>query len=157
MIRQPIIWEEKEYPHSPKSSDWYWAVVIVVVCLSILCFIFDNILLGVIFIVGFFALIVLSTKEPRTIRFEINNNGILVGQDFFPYSSIASFCVHDKTHKEDESSKLLIESKRIFAPLLSIPIDKLNAQIVRDFMLDHVPEKEREESFTEKFFDLFGF
>lgn len=156
MIRQPMVWEQKEYNHSPKSNDWYWGVVIVVICLSVLCFIFGNILLGLILIVGFFALLVLHTKEPRSIRFEINNNGILVGQEFFPFTSFKSFCVLDRSH-ENGHSKLLIESKKVFSPLLSIPITGLNPQIVRDFMLDHVVEQEREESFTEKFFDLFGF
>lgn len=152
-----MVWEEKEYNHSPKTYDWYWGVVIVAVCASVLCFIFDNVLLGLLLLVGFFGLLILHTKDPRTIRFEINNNGILVGQEFFPYSSFSSFCVIDKSHMEGEVSKLLIESKQAFAPLLSIPINKLNPQIVRDFMLDHVPEKAREESFTEKLFDLFGF
>lgn len=156
MIRQPMVWEEKEYNHTPKTQDWYWGVAVVVVSLSALCFIFGNYLLGFVLIIGFFALALLASKDPAIIRFEINNNGIVIGQTMHAYSSMSSFCVIDKSH-EGGRSKLLVESKKAFAPLISIPIDKLNPQIVRDFMLDHIKEKERDESVTEKIFDFLGF
>lgn len=156
MAKHPFIWEAHEYTFQEKSSDWYWAVGIVAVSVSIISIIFGNILLALLVLLGSFALSLFASKRPSVIKFEINKTGILINRTLYPYGTLESFWVEDNRHLDLES-KLFIKSQRMAVPIIIIPLEGMDPEDIRDFLLDHLLEEHHVESAGQKLLEYLGF
>lgn len=156
MHKHPFIWEAHEYFFQEKTSDWYWAVGIVTLCVAVLSIIFGNVLFGLIVLIGGFILSIFAARKPTLLRFELNKSGLLINKRLFPFSSLESFFVEDNRH-HDMQSKLLIKSQRIIVPLIVIPLEGIDPEDVRDFLLDHLLEEHHTESLGQKLMEGLGF
>ena len=58
---------------------------------------------------------------------------------------------------ENTQSKLLIKSKKLFAPHIVIPIEGVSPLEVREFLLEYLEEEEDSESLAQKIMEFFGF
>jgi hypothetical protein len=150
---QSLSWQTLEHTHGERSADWYWGVGAVAISLIILCIFFDNYLLGVIIALGTFAAIVHAQKGPELVYHELNHRGVIVEKIFFPYHNLRSFWIDFIAHRP----RLVIRPKKQFAPLLVMPLDDLDDEIVRDYLLSHLPEIEFTESLAKKVLERVGF
>ena len=66
-----IIWEAPEFHHNPKSSDWFWAVAIIAISMTILTFIYGNILLGILLIIGTIGIFLHADRLPVVREIEL--------------------------------------------------------------------------------------
>lgn len=155
-LRPAIVWETHEYVYQDKTSDWYWAAAIVSVSLAILAIFFNNILLALLIIVSGFTLCLFAARRPNHYRFEINHIGLLVDRTLYPYATLESFWVEDNRHL-DTHSKVIMKSKRLATPLIVIPLDEIDPEHLRDFLLDHLPEAEHSEPLVQKLLERVGF
>ena len=64
-------WSAPEYHHYKRSTDWFWAVGIITICISILAFVFDNALFGVLILLSAGILIFYTLRVPEEIQYEI--------------------------------------------------------------------------------------
>lgn len=151
-----MTWEAYEHEHREKSKDWYWSLGILVVTSSVLSIIFGNYLFGVLLIIIGISLSLVGSKPPRLIVFEINGMGVRIGNKLFPYATLEAFWVQDNT-EHDRMSQLLIRSRKAMVPLLIIPLDGVETDQVRDFLLYHLLEKELEESLSQLILENLGF
>jgi hypothetical protein len=156
MAKPQFIWEAHEYVFQEKTSDWYWVVGIVSVSAAVLCFIFGNMLFGLIIFMGGFILSIFAARRPKLVRYELNKSGVLVDKRLYPYGTLESFWVEDNRHLEMES-KLMFKSQRLVVPLIVIPLDGLDPEDVRDFLLDHLLEEHHEEPLSQKIMENLGF
>ncbi len=156
MAHPPFIWEAHEYLFQEKSSDWYWAVGIISLSIGVLSMIFGNMLFGLIIIMGGFILSIFAARRPRLVRYELSKIGILIDKRLFPYGTLESFWVEDNRHLEFQS-KLLFKSQRIMVPLMVIPLDGMNPEDIRDFLLDHLLEEHHIEPLGQKIMEGLGF
>src|SRR5690348_12036472 len=104
-------WSALEYEEKERSSDWFWALGIIVVTSSITAAIFGNyffaallLLSGV--LLGFFAI-----KKPETVTYELNNQGLKVRTRTYLYPNIRSFWV------QTGKPILFVKSERVFMPI----------------------------------------
>lgn len=148
-----ISWQSLEHTHGDRSADWYWGVGAVAVSIIVLCVFFDNYLLGVIIALGAFAAIVHAQKGPEMVYHELTSRGVVVDKTFFPYQNLTSFWIDFNAHRP----RLVIRPKKQFAPLLVMPLDDLDDDIIRDFLLQYLPEIEFTESLTKKLLERVGF
>ncbi len=155
-LRPGIIWETHEYKYKEKTSDWYWAAGIIVVSGAILSVFFGNVLFALLIIIGGLSLCLFAARPPSHLRFEINHSGLLVERTLYPYATIESFWVEDNNHL-DTHSKVIFKSKRLAVPLIVIPLDEVDPEHLRDFLLDHIPEKEHTEPLAHHIFERLGF
>ena len=89
----PIEWSAPTHIHLERSTDWYWGLGICAVVGAVLALWFGNLLFAGIIIVAAGCLGVAAARLPREHEVRINQNGVVVDHDFFPYSSIRSFWI----------------------------------------------------------------
>lgn len=154
-----LVWTALEYEERERSSDWFWALGIIVATSSIASIIFENyffaallLLSGV--LLGFFAI-----KKPDTVTYELNAKGLKIRNRLYPYENIKSFWVQLDTSGETNLKPILfIHSERAFMPILSIPIDETIAVEIHSILLSReIAEVEMKEHPSEKIMEVLGF
>lgn len=156
MGKDPFIWEAHEYYFQAKTTDWYWAVGIIGVSIATISIIYGNVLFAMLVLISTFALSIFASKEPPLVRFEINKSGILIGRTLFPFGTLDSFWVEDNKHL-GHPSQLFIKSKKVMVPLIAIPLEGMDPEDIRDFLLDHLLEDQHAEPLGQKLLEYFGF
>ena len=86
-------WEGREYDHNPKDADWYWVVGIVATAATIAAILFGNLLLAFLIIVAAGALALHAAKEPPIHRFQLVEQGLMIGDELHPFDRMISFSV----------------------------------------------------------------
>lgn len=151
---KPLIeWNAEEHIHIEKNNDWYWAVGIITITAAALAFIFNNVIFGILIIVGSFALVVHSSKRPRTIHCEINDRGVVVDNILYPFLTLESFWIN----AHSRPAKVIIKSHKTFMPFISIYIDEVDPEEVRDILLNYIAETEHREPLSQKILENLGF
>ena len=151
---QPLIsWDAHEHIHTEKNNDWYWAVGIITITAVALAFIFNNIIFGILILVSAFALVVHASKKPRIIHVEINDRGIIINDILYPFLTLESFWID----AHERPAKILIKSHKTFMPYITIHIDEVDPEQVRDILLNYIAETEHSEPISQKILERFGF
>lgn len=157
-----IQWEAPEFYHNPKTSDWFWAVGIIAVAAVILCFIYANILLGILIIVGTVGIFLHANRRPPLHEMELNEKGVRVNKRFYPYATLESFWLEEQEFEHDEYgnivfAKLLIKSKKTLMPLIVIPVEYPDLEEIREFLSIFILEEEHHEPLGQKLIEYLGF
>jgi hypothetical protein len=148
-----ISWNAPIHVHTEKTNDWYWSVGIITLALAAVCFIFTQIIPGILVIMAAVVLVLRSSRPPKIAHFEINDRGIMVDDVLYPFLQLESFWVpHDGPYP-----KLLIKSRKALMPLIVILIEEVDPEEVREVMLKYIAETEHHEPFLAHMLDSFGF
>lgn len=151
---KPLLeWDAPEHYHSEKNNDWYWAVGIITLTAAALAFILGNVIFGIMIIVGVFALLVHGSRKPRIIHIAINDRGIMVDKVLYPFLSLESFWID----AHEEPRKVLVKSTKAFMPYLSLHIEEVDPEKVRELLLNYIAETEHHEPVSQKILERFGF
>ncbi len=148
-----ITWETPEHVDYIRGNDWYWAVAIITLTVAVLAFIFDNPIFAIFVIVAAIALVIKVSREPDTLRCEINDRGVVVNDILYPFISIESFWVDVLHH----TPKLVLKSHRAMMPYIIIPLLNIDPEDVRAVLLTYVAEVEHPEPLLHKILDWLGF
>jgi len=152
-MEETITWSAAEYPFREKTTDWYWALGIMAVAGAVAAYIMGNFLFAVLILIGAFTVAIYGARHPRMVQFEVSRRGVRSDTVLYPYSSLSSFWIIEGA----EESKILIESKKSFLPLISIPLGDTNPEAVRTFLLNYLDEHERVEPFAQRVMDYLRF
>jgi len=151
---EPIIsWEAPEYIEHKKSADWYWWLSLAAVGLLIFSAYERSLLFGIFVVLGWFTIMLYSSRPPERIRVIIAKEGIMAGKNLYPWGNIKSFWIFEKNYKKEIS----LELKRQFVPYLKIPLGDIEPAKAREILLKFIPEKEQEESFIDNLSDIAKF
>jgi hypothetical protein len=153
-MQDPLKWQAPEYHHYQRSTDWFWAVGIITVCISILAFIFDNALFGILILLSAGILVFYVLRAPEDVDYEINKKGVVIGKELHPYLTIEAFWLETDNNIE---SKIILKSKRSFLPYIIIPIHKDNADEIASVLRNSLEEKELSEPVAHKVMEYLGF
>ncbi|OHA89571.1 MAG: hypothetical protein A3C70_02325 [Candidatus Zambryskibacteria bacterium RIFCSPHIGHO2_02_FULL_43_14] len=149
-----IEWDAHEYEHKERSPDWFWAVGIIAVSIAIAAIIFGNIILGILILIGAFALSLFASRPPDTLHIIIDEKGITKGKIRYPYSTLESFWIDiEHPHK-----KIILRSGKIFMPLIIIPLgDEADTEQLHEKLLHSMPEEFHSLPFVERLLEYLGF
>jgi len=151
---EPIIeWNAPEHYYYKRSPDWYWSVGIVAITGAVLACIFGNVIFGILILAAALALSLHAASVPRTIRYQINDRGLVVDGTLYPFLNLHSFWI-DHLHPEP---KILLKSQKFFMPFISIPIDEVNPENVRSVLLRYIAETEHVEPLSLRILEVMGF
>lgn len=151
---KPLLeWDAPEHHHTEKTNDWYWAVGIITITGAALAFIFGNVVFGILIIVGVFTLLVHASREPKNIHVVINDRGIVLNDTLYPFLTLESFWID----AHEEPRKILIKSTKTFMPYLTIHIEEVDPEKVREVLLNYIAETEHHEPLSQKILERFGF
>src|SRR6185369_6904786 len=136
---QPLIsWDAPEHLYVEKNNDWYWAVGIITITAATLAIIFNNIVFGILILVMAFALVVHAAKKPKIIHIEINDRGIVIDNTLYPFLTIESFWID----AHEFPPKILLKSHKTFMTLVTIYIEEVDPEKVREIRLKYIVETE---------------
>ena len=149
-------WEGREYDHSPKSADWYWALGIVTVAGAIASVLFGSFLLAFLIIIAAGAIALHAAKQPPIHTFRLAEEGLLIGDDLHPFEKMTSFSVLEDV--EGELPPLLsIKTESWHSPHLVIPLVGVDADMLYEHFLHHVDEDEHKPTFVDLVAAWLGF
>lgn len=151
---EPVRFKAHEYAHQPKRPDWFWALGIIAVAGAATSLIFGNFLFALLILVGAFVVSIFAHKQPAEFDFEISEKGISVGNNRYPYQTLESFWVSEVN---PDKPLLIVESKRLFMPHITIPLTTTNPKAVRTFLAKHLKEEEHDNSLSEQIAEWLGF
>mgnify|MGYP001606132662 FL=1 len=150
---EKLIWSALEYEEKNRSSDWFWALGIIVVTSSIATIIFENYFFATLIILSGILLGFFAIKKPDTIIYELNQKGLMIRNRLYPYENIKSFWIQTEL-----KPILFIHSERAFMPILSMPINETIAEDIHSIMLSkNIAEVEMKEHASEKIMEALGF
>lgn len=137
-----IEWKAPEFTQHKRNTNWYSLLLIIAGALLILAVIFRYWTSVILVLLGLAVIWMKSLKEPRQIRFSLDEKGLTMDNKLHPLNDFQSFWILEN----DEGWQIFFRSKKNLSPLLEIPLVGLDKNLVRDFLLKHLPEKEEEES-----------
>lgn len=146
-------WNAPEYNHYQRSTDWFWAVGIITICIAILAFVFGNALFGILIILSAGILVFYAVRPPLNVEYEINARGVIVGKDLHPYLTIESFWVETRQGEP----KIILKSKKAVMPYIIIPVHEESADEVANALRQFLEEKELAEPASHKIMEYLGF
>lgn len=149
-----ISWETHEYFHNIKTAEWYWTVAIITGALAITCIIFGNFLFALVLAIGVFALTLFSVRKPNVIRVVLDDRGVLADKILHPYDTLDAFGMDENHHS---GPRLLLKSKKVVVPLVSIPVSGHSADEIRVFLKKHLKEETIDQGFLHHLLEKLGF
>lgn len=152
-------WSALEYEERPRSTDWFWALGIIIVTSSVAAIIYGNYFFAVLLILSGLLLGYFAIKKPDVVFYELNNQGLKIRTRLYPYENIQSFWVQVGESGESNLKPLLfIKTERVFMPIIEIPIVEDLAEDIHMVMTSrNIPEEEMKEHASLKIMESLGF
>ncbi|MFA5184004.1 MAG: hypothetical protein WC456_00580 [Patescibacteria group bacterium] len=143
-------WPVPEYKKHDRNRNWYIAAgVFALICLFFSFFSFSgwrlvflglesNFLFALIIILASIVMIINDSREPLQVDFEIGPEGVKIGRKFYDYDEFKNFSVLYKP--KDGIKNLYLEYKNGMRPRLSVPLRRMDALTVRNFLVRYLDE-----------------
>lgn len=152
-MQENLQWSALEYEDKERSSDWFWALGVIVVTSSIAAIIFGDYFFAALLLISGILLGYFAKRTPEHVTYELNERGLKIRSRLFPYENIKSFWV-----QTGAKPMLFIKSERFFIPVISIPIENNVAEEIHSIMtINNIEEKEMKEHPSETIMDSLGF
>ncbi len=155
MDNTTLTWSAYEHEHIERGADWYWALGIVAISAALTAILFGDVLFSVLIVAAAITLGLLAHRAPPLSKFEISDKGIRVHGELHRYSEIISFWVEDEHHHD--RPLLLVDTTKIMAPNLIIPIEHIDPALVRAYLKERAKEVHMKEPISHKILEFFGF
>jgi hypothetical protein len=159
MSKLPLVWEEYNYIHYKKDSDWKWSVGIVSCTIALISFMFSNITFGMLVLISTVVLLLYALKEPLLTRFEINTVGIRVDQHVWSFTDIRSFWIEDN-REHSINSRILFHTNDLMDSILilTLPLNTNHNEIhqIHEELVKILPEERMSETIFQKLFEDLG-
>jgi len=148
-----IRWHAPEYIHRQKSRDWFWAVGIIGFSLTATALIFGNIVPALLVVIAAVTLFLTANREPSIIAMEANDEGIVIGRQFYPYDALESFWVAEG---DGGGPRLLLNTKRGMIGIITVPLSEVEPATLRLFLKNFLPMEQVSEPLSQKILEFFG-
>jgi hypothetical protein len=152
---EKIEWSTPEYSHKERSNDWFWTIGLITIVSCIVALWLHNSMFAIFLFVSGSCLIMFTMRRPQDVTYIIETKGITMGKTLYEWNQIKSFNI--KNHDYDTHAKLLIETKKHFLPIYTIPISKEAVNEIREALLKVSTQSEVNESQSMLFMEKLGF
>jgi hypothetical protein len=131
-----LSWETWDLPPVERSTRWYAISAVIGLGMIIYSLLTANFLFALIIVMFAVILLMRDLRKPTRVTMAITTEGIAYHHDFFPYKTIRDFAII----YEPPVSNLYISFKSRVTPTLSISLEDLDPNIVREQLLPFVFE-----------------
>lgn len=153
--KNPVFsWKAPEYEYIKKHPKWYWIMGTVLLAIIVYAIVTNSILMAITFILIGILGYIYAEREPRLIRIEINPEGVVVDNILYEYDNLKSFWIFYEV--ENGFKVLSLHSKKTFLPHIHIPIGKANPIIIREVLLNYLPEIRQEMTIIDRLSMVIG-
>lgn len=130
-------WEVDEYPAHQRSRVWYIIASVLGVSLIIYAVATANFLFAVIILMVGVITLISSFVPPDRVPVIITNTGVVVSDMYYDFQAIRDFSiVYDPPHIKN----LYFEFHSPWQPLLTVPLEDIDPNQVREFLLPYCLE-----------------
>ncbi len=129
-------WKVPEYVQPVRSKRWYLLMLSLAIFLIIYSIFTANFLFALIVILAIFIIFLKSYAPPKELRFQIAEDGILFGNEFYEYNRINNFYI---IYSPPIVKKLFFSLKGL-GPDLSVPLNDINPLEIRKKLLQYIDE-----------------
>jgi len=152
---EPVFaWEAHEYEYIEKHPKWYWIMGIALLAIIIYAIITNSILMAITFIMIGMLGYVYAEREPRLIRMEINPDGVVADKIMYEYDDLKAFWIF---YEVETGFKILsLHSQKTFLPHIHIPVGDANPILIREVLLNYLPEIRQEMTIVDRFSLMIG-
>ena len=156
MPKSEITWYAPEFRYQHKDLSWYWFSIIGAGVLFLIALWQKNLLFAVFVIVAELMVIIWAKEFPKNIRFKLDKKGVQIGnlKSYF-YEELDGFHIHEPD--EDGIAELILKTNRRLHPYVKILIIQTDAPQIKEFLKEHLPEIEYEESLSDNLAKMIGF
>lgn len=151
--QDPLHFQTYEYEYRERNADWFWAVGIITIALSVTAIILHNVLFAFVIVLSGFVLSLYAARPPKEIDVIIDEKGIRIDNTFYAYPSLESFWIEE----HDEYSKILIKSQRLLMPYIVISLGDMDTEKIGLTLNQHLPKIFHAESELQKMMEYLGF
>lgn len=148
-----IEWVGLEYNHREHSTDWYWSIGLITLIAFGITVWFKNYVFGIFILISGASLALFALRHPPEVTFIIETEGLTMGKDKYEWKNIKGFDVK----KGKDFSKLLIETKKYFLPVYTIPIPNELVDEIKESLNKVTSRLELNESPSMLFMEKLGF
>jgi len=147
-------WEAPEYEYIEKHPKWYWIMGIALLAIIVYAIITNSLLMAITFILIGMLGYIYAEREPRLIRMEINPDGVIADKIMYEYDDLKSFWIF---YEVDSGFKVLsLHSQKTFLPHIHIPVGDANPILIREVLLNYLPEIRQEMTLIDRLSLLIG-
>jgi len=151
---QEFEWKTLEFEKKEKNKSWFIIPALITIAFGIFALITESFLFLVTIILAFFVFYTYANKDPRMIKFKIDERGVEIDNKLYEFDDLKSFWVF---YNPPEEKDISFRSKRSFLPYVRIPLGKENPNEIRKFLLKFLPEKRHSESVVDIWMRKTGF
>ncbi len=145
-VPEVIEWSALEHEARERGPYWFLFPGVVALALIIFGFFSKNYFFIAFVIPAFLLLGVYMKRDPRTVSYAIDGEGVKAAGTIYPFSNIKSFYVFDK----NGVNELSLEVKSVLSPFLRLPLGETNPGKVRTCLIRFLPEEEHKELATDQ-------
>lgn len=149
-----IQWKALEHSYHEKDISWYWLVIIFAILIAALAIWQGNFLFAVFTVIAAVTVIAWGKREPDLIDFELDNDGLKIGNKFYPKENFNHFSIKITGSEWD---KLLLKKKSKLSQPLWLPIPHFEFDNIKKYCLNFWTEEEYKESLLDVLSDYFRF
>jgi hypothetical protein len=129
-------WVVPEYLEFQRGFFWYLGMIILALGLIIYSIVTANFLFALVVILVVFIVFLKNYNQAKHLSFQIAQDGIIIGNQFFKYSAIKNFYI---IYDPPAVKKLFFIIKGLY-PTISIPLDDMNPLVIRKKLLEYLKE-----------------
>lgn len=143
-----VAWTASEYIEHTKDGAWYMVAVGVTAVLAGLGYLVSRDLFTPSAVVALgLLLIAVSNRKPRTLQYQVDSKGIVIGNKRYTYDDFQSFSIIQEGPIE---SVLLLPQKR-WSPTINLYFSPDDGQKIFDVLSAFLPFEQREKDMIDKF------
>jgi len=124
-------WQVDERPHYERGPLWYLMIFGVTLGLLVYSVVTANFLFALIIVMFSLIMYLTNMKESRQVDFRITDMGVMMGETFYPYKDVRRYWF---VYDPPEIKKLYVEFKSSLSPRLSIEMNDMNPNLVRQVL-----------------------
>lgn len=138
-VQQEISWEAPDFIYYKKNNNWYIVIAVTGIVLLIIFYFIKLYAAMALIFASVLALFSLAKKKPEQVQYILSAKGINFKEKNYAFSELKSFCIINSYG----TFKLLLEQNGKFKPTLEINIEKINPNLIRNFLLNKLPENDK--------------
>ncbi|HBP00200.1 MAG: hypothetical protein UU48_C0001G0059 [Candidatus Uhrbacteria bacterium GW2011_GWF2_41_16] len=146
--RALLTWQVDEYLNHERPRSWYVIGAILSVALIIYAIATANFLFAVIILMAGLITLFSTFQSPDRIEVILTTTGVVVGDAFYEFKSMKNFSI---IYEPPEIKVLYLDFLKPWMPLLSVPLEEMDPNRVREILLSFCEENitRQEESLTD--------
>jgi len=142
-----VTWSASEFISHQKASTWYLGLGVGAAILTVLIFAITRNILSALVVAGACIVIgIFAARQPETKLYEINEDGVKVGDRFFPYNIFKSFSILD----EGGISCLWLRPLKRFMPTVTMYYAPEDEERIVLMLENFLPEEDRQLDVVER-------